>query len=70
MEDGAYVAQALPSDGIVRSRFYPGLWLDVAAIWANDRAKMLAVLNAGIATPDHEAFVERLAAAKAGGARD
>jgi Uma2 family endonuclease len=64
VENGAYVAQTLPADGIVRSQFFPGLWLDVAAFWANDRAKMLAVLNAGLASQDHRTFVERLAAAK------
>jgi len=40
------------------------LWLDVAAFWANDRAKMLAVLNAGLASEDHRKLVERLAAAR------
>jgi Uma2 family endonuclease len=60
IENGAYVAQALPPDGIVRSRVFPGLWLDVAAFWANDGAKMLAALNAGLASEDHRQFVERL----------
>jgi len=62
IENGAYVAQALPPDGIVRSRVFPGLWLDVAAFWANDAAKMLAALNAGLASEDHRQFVERLGA--------
>jgi len=64
LENGAYVAQTLPPDGIVRSQIFPGLWLDVAAFWADDGAKMLAVLNAGLAAEDHRKFVERLAAAK------
>jgi Uma2 family endonuclease len=62
IENGAYAAQALPPDGIVRSRVFPGLWLDVAAFWANDGAKMLAALNAGLASEDHRQFVERLGA--------
>jgi len=64
LENGAYVAQALPPDGILRSQVFPGLWLDVTAFWANDQAKMLAVLNAGLASEDHQKLVERLAAAK------
>jgi len=64
LDNGAYVAQALPADGIVRSRIFPGLWLDVTAFWANDRAQMLTVLNAGVASEDHRLFVERLAATK------
>jgi len=62
LENGAYVAQMLPPDGIVQSRVFPGLWLDVAAFWADDGAKMLAVLNAGLASDDHRQFVERLTA--------
>jgi Uma2 family endonuclease len=63
LDNSSYIAQALPPDGIFRSRFFPGLWLDVAAFWANDRTKMLAVLNAGLASEDHRIFVERIAAA-------
>jgi Uma2 family endonuclease len=61
LENGAYVGQTVPADGIVRSRVFPGLWLDLEAFWAGDSAKMLAVLNAGLASEDHQEFVERLA---------
>jgi len=64
LENGSYVAQTLLTDGVLRSQVFPGLWLDVAAFWANDRAKMLAVLNAGLSSEDHRRFVERLAPAK------
>jgi Uma2 family endonuclease len=64
LENGTYVAQTPPLDGILRSQAFPGLWLDVAVFWANDRARMLAVLNAGLASEAHGKFVERLAAAK------
>jgi Uma2 family endonuclease len=60
LENGAYVAQTLPADGIVRSQVFPGLWLDLAAFWADDGAKMLAVLNAGLASQDHRDFVAQL----------
>jgi len=58
-----YLAQEA-SDGIFRSQFFSGLWLDVAAFWADDGAKMLAALNAGLALEEHQGFVERLAKAK------
>jgi Uma2 family endonuclease len=64
LENGAYAAQAQPADGILRSHVFPGLWLDVAAFWANDRAKMLETLSAGLASEDHRKFVERLAVAR------
>ena len=62
-EEGMYL-QELPTDGIIRSETFPGLWLDVAALWAGDGARMLTALNAGLATEAHQQFVERLAAAR------
>lgn len=64
VEGGLYRALAIPADGILRSRVFPGLWLDVAAFWAGDGAKMLASLQAGLACKEHQQFVARLAAAK------
>jgi Uma2 family endonuclease len=64
LQDGAYVEQAVSPDGILRSQAFPGLWLDVAAFWADDGAKLLAVLNAGLSADDHRNFVAHLAAAK------
>jgi Uma2 family endonuclease len=64
LENGVYVSQEVPPDGILRSQVFPGLWLDVAAFWVEDGAKMLAALNAGLASEDHQKFVVRLAAAK------
>jgi Uma2 family endonuclease len=64
LENGVYVSQEVPPDGILRSQVFPGLWLDVAAFWADDGAKMLAALNAGLASEDHQKFVARLAATK------
>ncbi len=61
--DGVYMLQDATPDGILRSEIFPGLWFDVAAFWAGDGAKMLATLNAGLASEDHRTFVERLAAA-------
>jgi Uma2 family endonuclease len=36
-------------DGVFRSRVFPGLWLDPAALLAGDMARVLAVAQAGIA---------------------
>lgn len=49
-----------PPDGLVKSRQFPGLWLDPAAIWRQDHAAAMAVLNQGLASPEHAAFVEQL----------
>jgi hypothetical protein len=52
------------SDGIFRSRCFPGLWLDPAALWSRNRKRLLAVLQQGLASPEHAAFVGSLAAKK------
>ena len=49
------------SDGIFRSRCFPGLWLDPNALWSRDLPRLFAVLDQGLATPEHASFVERLA---------
>jgi hypothetical protein len=45
--------------GIYRSRIFPGLWLDAEAMLVGDLARVLAVLQQGLATPEH-AFCEDL----------
>ena len=52
-------------DGIHRSRVFPGLWLDAAALVAGDLARVLDVLHAGLASPAHAAFVEELRSRRA-----
>jgi Uma2 family endonuclease len=52
-------------DGIYRSGIFPGLWLDPAALLRKDLAGVIAVLERGLATPEHAAFVARLADAAA-----
>jgi Uma2 family endonuclease len=48
-------------DGIFRSEVFPGLWLDAAALLRQDRLRVQEVLRQGLATPEHAAFVARLA---------
>jgi hypothetical protein len=47
-------------DGTLRSESFPGLRLDTAALLAGDMAKVLAVVQQGLASPEHAAFVARL----------
>lgn len=48
--------------GVLRSRVFPGLWLDVAALLAGDLAGVLARLQQGLASAEHAEFVRRLEA--------
>jgi Uma2 family endonuclease len=51
-----------PADGVYRSATFPGLWLDAAALLADDLGRVWAVLQQGLSSPEHDAFVKRLAA--------
>ena len=46
----------------LRSEVFPGLWLDPRALFAGDLDGLIAALDRGLATPEHAAFVARLAA--------
>lgn len=49
------------ADGVYRIRSFPGLWIHGEALFTQDYQRSMAVLNQGLATPEHAAFVKRLA---------
>jgi hypothetical protein len=59
--EGKLVKVPPDADGLYRSAAFPGLWLDPAALLAGDRRALRAAVDRGLATPDHAAFVARLA---------
>jgi Uma2 family endonuclease len=50
-------------DRLMRSRIFPGLWLDPGAVWSTRKSVRDAVQK-GIVSEDHAAFVRRLAAVR------
>jgi Uma2 family endonuclease len=67
MRRGERFGQMRPGpDGIYRSKVFPGLWLDAEALFAEDLDRLIEILEQGLATPEHAAFVAKLAAAGAG----
>src|SRR5215468_2004893 len=57
---GQYEGLSLDTDGLWRSTVFAGLWLDPAALVHGDIATVLAVVQRGVASPEHVAFVTRL----------
>jgi hypothetical protein len=55
------------TDGVLRIRTFPGLWIHPEAVLGKDYVRMMAVLTQGLATPEHAAFVAKLAAARSSG---
>jgi Uma2 family endonuclease len=64
LEKGNYVELQPRADGVIRSRVFPGLWLDVRALLAGDEDKVSRTLERGIKSTEHARFVKRLAAGK------
>ena len=64
--DGRLVEVGPGPDGIYRSQVFPGLWLDPVALLAGDHRALRAIVERGVATPEHAAFVARLAGAGGG----
>ncbi|MFL5241436.1 MAG: Uma2 family endonuclease [Gemmataceae bacterium] len=60
--NGLYETMPSPVDGVYRSIVFPGLWLNGKALLEDNLAQVLETLNEGIRSPEHAAFIARLAA--------
>ncbi|MBI4673096.1 MAG: Uma2 family endonuclease [Chloroflexi bacterium] len=61
LREGKYERVEPDAQGMIRSEVFPGLWLAVDKLLNGDLAGVLAELQKGIATPEHAAFVAKLA---------
>ncbi|MDQ5852922.1 MAG: Uma2 family endonuclease, partial [Chloroflexota bacterium] len=59
LHEGVYEALPIDADDIIRSQVFPGLYLHVASLLAEDRRAVLATLQRGLASAEHAAFVQR-----------
>ena len=60
LRDGQFVELPADSSGVFRSELFLGLWLNGPALLAGNLAQILSVLQQGLASPEHVAFVQRL----------
>lgn len=60
LQEGDYVPLRADEDDIIRSRVFPGLWLAVEDLLAGNMVQVLAILQAGLALPEHATFVQAL----------
>lgn len=61
LEKGEYLDLPVDTDGIIRSRVFPGLWLAVEELLVGNMQRVLAALQEGVQSPEHTAFVQKLA---------
>ena len=60
LEADEYVVVEAEDQDILHSQVFPGLWLDTSALLAGDMAQVLTVLQTGVATAEHQAFINQL----------
>jgi Uma2 family endonuclease len=60
LQKGEYIQLQPNADNIICSQIFPGLWLDKIALLRGDLGTVLAVLQQGLASPEHENFISRL----------
>ncbi|MBD2384335.1 Uma2 family endonuclease [Cylindrospermum sp. FACHB-282] len=58
--ESEYLSLQADADGIIKSQVMPGLWLAVPQLLAGDMVTVLAVLQAGLNSPEHREFIQRL----------
>ncbi len=56
LNEGRYERFPADEQGVYRSPCFPGLWLDAPAALSGDFPRVLAVLQTGLASPEHQAF--------------
>jgi Putative restriction endonuclease len=59
-QEGKYVDLLPDPDRITRSQVFPGLWLDRSALIHDDMARVMAVLQTGLASSEHADFAAGL----------
>jgi len=60
LQDGEYITLTPNASGIIESLVFPGLWLHVSALVNDNMQQVLAVLQTGLNSAEHQAFVQLL----------
>ncbi len=58
--DEDYILLRPDTDGIIRSQVFPGLWLAIDALLSNNMGQVLAILQQGLQSAEHQNFAQQL----------
>lgn len=59
LQDGDYVSLQPDQQGVICSQVFPGLWLDALAMLQGNMQQVLATLQTGISSVEHQAFIQQ-----------
>ncbi|GAP94734.1 Uma2 family endonuclease [Leptolyngbya sp. NIES-2104] len=60
LQDDEYVPLLPDETGIIRSQTFPGLWLAIDSLLNGEMLQVMATLQQGLNSPEHQTFVQRL----------
>jgi len=60
LQNGEYVLLEPGADGVIKSQVFPGLWLNVQGLLSGEMTQVLAVLQNGLDSQEHQVFVQQL----------
>ncbi|NJM73205.1 MAG: Uma2 family endonuclease [Scytonema sp. RU_4_4] len=60
LQNGEYLLLKADANDVIKSQVFPGLWLALSALLTGDMTKVLAVLQEGLNSTEHVAFVQQL----------
>ena len=60
LQNDEYVSLETDINGVIKSQVFPGLWLSVTDLLAGNMTQVLSVLQLGLNSPEHLAFVQQL----------
>jgi Uma2 family endonuclease len=60
LREGEYVSLVADAEGVIKSQVFPGLWLSVGDLLGGNMTRVLTVLQAGLNSAEHQAFVRQL----------
>lgn len=59
-QNGENILLETDAEGIIKSQVFPGLWLSVVDLLAGNMTRVLTLVQSGLNSPEHEAFVQKL----------
>ncbi|MGD1711913.1 Uma2 family endonuclease [Dapis sp. BLCC M172] len=62
LREGKYIQLQPNEKGVICSEYFPGLWLDRTALLTGNLAQVLATLQEGMNSSEHQNFVKKLTA--------
>ncbi len=60
LTEGEYIPLKIDENGIIKSKVFPGLWLNPEALLTGNLINVIETVQQGIGTTEHQSFVQQL----------